>query len=64
MAATWRLTVPGMQAHGNVRRRGHVCREQGGVGPGGQKCAAAGHCSQGALPSVVRADIAGVDPAS
>jgi hypothetical protein len=40
-----------------------MCKEQGGVGPGGQKCAAAGHCSKGALAGVVR-DIAGVDPAS
>ena len=61
MAATWRLTVPGMQVHGNVRRRGHVCREQGGVGPGGQKCAVSGHRSLGAL---ARASSEGTQPGS
>jgi hypothetical protein len=64
MAATWRLTVPGMQVHGNVRRRGHVQGARGGRPrrPGMRRIGA--WFTRRARQGVVQGDTAGVDPAS
>lgn len=64
MAATWRLTAAGMQAHGNVRRRGQVQGARGGRPRWPEMRRIGASFTRRARRSVVQGDTAGVDPAS
>jgi hypothetical protein len=64
MAATWRLTVPGMQVHGNVRRRGQYAGSKGGSAPAARNAPYRGIVHRARSQERRPRDTAGVDPAS